>query len=47
MQKLRIKWHFELTVFELTVPDLYLIYLDQQSSFWTMTEFTETRMENK
>ena len=23
-QKLRIKWNFELTVFELTVPDLYL-----------------------
>ena len=22
-QKLRIKWNFELTVFELTVPDLY------------------------
>ena len=21
--KLRIKWNFELTVFELTVPDLY------------------------
>ena len=23
-KKLRIKWNFELTVFELTVPDLYL-----------------------
>ena len=23
-QKLQIKWNFELTVFELTVPDLYL-----------------------
>ena len=22
-QKIRIKWKFELTVFELTVPDLY------------------------
>ena len=22
--KIRIKWNFELTVFELTVPDLYL-----------------------
>ena len=22
-EKLRIKWNFELTVFELTVPDLY------------------------
>ena len=25
LQQLRIKWNFELTVFELTVPDLYLI----------------------
>ena len=25
-QKLRIKWNFELTVFELTVPDLYGIF---------------------
>ena len=24
-KKLRIKWNFELTVFELTVPDLYLV----------------------
>ena len=23
-KKLRIKWNFELTVFELTVPDLYI-----------------------
>ena len=25
-QKLRIKWNFELTVFELTFPDLYKIF---------------------
>ena len=24
-KKLRIKWNFELTVFELTVPDLYMV----------------------
>ena len=24
-KKLRIKWNFELTVFELSVPDLYII----------------------
>ena len=31
-QKLRIKWNFELTVFELSVPDLY-IWLDQVDMF--------------
>ena len=25
-KKLRIKWNFELTVFELTVPDLYSLF---------------------
>ena len=25
LKKLRIKWNFELTVFELTVPDLYKV----------------------
>ena len=25
-KKLRIKWNFELTVFELTVPDLYYFF---------------------
>ena len=26
-KKFRIKWNFELTVFELTVPDLYLLII--------------------
>ena len=28
-KKLRIKWNFELTVFELTVPDLYRINFNE------------------
>ena len=32
---LRIKWNFELTMFELTVPDLYII------TFAAFTEFAE------
>ena len=32
-KKLRIKWNFELTVFELTVPDLYYVTLRDHLSF--------------
>ena len=44
-QKLRIKWNFELTVFELTFPDLYLIvrtgtfkYFQQDRKNWKIPQ---------
>ena len=27
-KKLQIKWNFELTIFELTVPNLYIVIID-------------------
>ena len=37
-KRLRIKWNFELTVFELTVPDLYVSSYYTQMDFFTPSE---------
>ena len=40
-KKLRIKWNFELTVFELSVPDVYWHCYRHHHYFFSLTRFPE------